>query len=92
MRHLARLARLERTLRATADDPQVFANTQEAARLFRATYQREPSRADLWDLVRAAIPVVVDGVIVSNGVADLFTDEPIDYRRGLAAIAPRGTI
>ena len=46
----------------------------------------------MWQLVNDAIAVTVDGAMVDNGLLELLTDEPIDYRRGLAAIAPRGTV
>ena len=87
--HSTRLARLERATKAPDTVLQVFAQTAGATEAFRAKYGREPSRADMWQLVNDAIAVRVDGAMVDNGVLDLLSDEPIDYRRGLAAIAPR---
>jgi len=83
---------LERATRAPDDQLQVFANTQNAAAAFRAKYGRAPNRGDMWELVADAIPVRVDGATIDSGVLDLLTDEPIDYRRGLQYIAPRGDV
>lgn len=92
MRHAARLARLERATRAPDMPVQVFQQTAGAVAAFRAKYGRSPSRIDMWQLVNDAIAVRVDGVVVDTGIMELLTDEPIDYRRGLGAIAPRGDV
>lgn len=87
--HNTRLERLERATRAPGEHLQVFAQTAGAVAAFRAKYGHAPTHTDIWQLVRDAIPVRVDGDVVDNGVLELLADEPIDYRRGLAAIAPR---
>jgi len=90
--HSTRLARLERATRAPGEHLQVFAQTAGAVAAFRAKYGHAPTRGDIWQLVNDAIPVRVDGATIDSGVLELLTDEPIDYRRGLAAIAPRGDV
>ena len=92
MRHTARLAKIERRaqLRTGAQDAhlQVFAQTAGAAAAFRRRYGHEPTRADIWRLVNDAIPIAVNGAVVVSGVMEVLEPD-VDYRRGLAAIAPR---
>jgi len=90
--HNTRLERLERATRAPDEHLQVFAQTAGAVAAFRAKYGHAPTHGDIWQLVRDSIPVRVDGATIDSGVMELLTDEPVDYRRGLAAIAPRGNV
>lgn len=90
-RHETRLAALERAqLRTGAQDAhlQVFAQTAGAVAAYRAKYGHAPTRADIWRLVNDAIPIAVNGAVVVSGVLELLEPD-VDYRRGLAAIAPR---